>query len=319
MKIFNRIRNIINHVGDTKFKLQKILVNTQKSLVIEKDFQYYLRKEFLQQCVNKTTQLGISNDKISDAEVIVSLTTYGKRIYNVYLTIESIMQGSIRPNRIILWLSETEFNKSQIPHALFMQQKKGLQIEFCEDILSYKKLIPTLKLYPDACIVTIDDDVIYDYNFLSNLLITHNSNKKAICANRIHRFKVDNNNKLLSYYEWQDLIYDYDKSKFNFFTGVGGILYPPHSLNNEVFNKSVFMEICRYGDDIWFFVMAKLNNTEIIKSFSRNSEGDFMEMIEDLEEPLSIKNTSKISCRNDEQISKVFEKYNMYTRLSINQ
>ncbi len=46
---------------------------------------------------------------------------------------------------------------------------KGLTIDWCEDIKSYKKLIPTLKKYPDAIIVTADDDLIYDNKWLEQL------------------------------------------------------------------------------------------------------------------------------------------------------
>lgn len=32
--------------------------------------------------------------------------------------------------------------------------------------------------------------------------------------------------------------------------GVGGILYLPHSLDKEVFNDDVFMDICLNADDV---------------------------------------------------------------------
>ena len=38
--------------------------------------------------------------------MIVTLTTFGQRLNDVYLAIESIMQGSLLPNRIILWLAD---------------------------------------------------------------------------------------------------------------------------------------------------------------------------------------------------------------------
>ena len=45
-------------------------------------------------------------------------------------------------------------------------------------------------------------------------------------------------------------------------TGAGGILYPPHKLYQDVFNEERFLDICRYGDDIWFWAMAILKHTK---------------------------------------------------------
>lgn len=97
-----------------------------------------------------------------DRELIVSLTSYGCRVNSVALTIESIFQQTVKPNRIILWLSSDEFLcLEDLPYSLRKLQERGLDILFCEDIRSFKKLIPTIKLYPEADILTIDDDVLY--------------------------------------------------------------------------------------------------------------------------------------------------------------
>ena len=41
---------------------------------------------------------GITEEKYGVNDLIVSLTSYGQRIHNVYLTIESIMQQTLKPN-----------------------------------------------------------------------------------------------------------------------------------------------------------------------------------------------------------------------------
>ena len=97
-----------------------------------------------------STMKGVSDDLLCEHEVIVSLTSFGKRIYDVHLAIESIMQGSVKPNRIILWLSEEEFKGKPLPKTLEKQKNRGLQIEYCEDLRSYKKIVPTMEKYPDA-------------------------------------------------------------------------------------------------------------------------------------------------------------------------
>ena len=69
--------------------------------------------------------------------------------HTTYDTIESIMEQTMKANRIILWL-DYSFEKQPLPKALQLLQKRGLEIEYCKDIRSYKKLIPALKksLFP---------------------------------------------------------------------------------------------------------------------------------------------------------------------------
>ena len=64
--------------------------------------------------INSITQ-GVSTEKSCDNDVVVSLTTFGNRIHNVHLAIESIMQGTVKPNKIVLWLAEDEFKNKNLP------------------------------------------------------------------------------------------------------------------------------------------------------------------------------------------------------------
>ena len=48
-----------------------------------------------------------------------------------------------------------------------------------------------------------------------------------------------------------------------FFTGLGGVLYPPNSLDIRVLNEEKFSMLCPSGDDIWFWGHALLKGTKI--------------------------------------------------------
>ena len=61
---------------------------------------------------------GVADLPLLDEPLVVSLTTFGQRIFDVHLVVESIMQQTVLPNRIILWLDETEFNESSLPLSL---------------------------------------------------------------------------------------------------------------------------------------------------------------------------------------------------------
>lgn len=257
------------------------------------------------------TENGISNEVLCDHEVIVSLTTHGKRLYDVAATIESIMQGSMKPNRIILWLGE-DMNNVILPITLQNQQKRGLEVAYCKDIRSYTKLIPTLRTHPEAIIITIDDDLIYFYDLVEKLVNMHLEFPKHIIANRIHRIVLDNNNRPLSYMKWNWCATPTDASNLNFFTGVGGVLYPPQSLHPEVLNEKVFLNICKYADDIWFFAMAMKAGTKILKCYTHNGKGEDYLINEDVQDIglLNI-NTGK-NCANDIQLKNVFDSYNLW-------
>ena len=263
------------------------------------------------------SSIGISQEKLCDDEVIVSLTSYGERINEVYLPIESIMQGTVKPNRIILWLSEEEFKEKRLPATLQKQQQRGLQIEYCKDIKSYKKIIPAMQKYPDACVITIDDDVMYGFDLVENLVNCHKANPEAICANRIHRIKTDERKRPLSYLQWGMEIKTKKTSNLNFLTGVGGNLYPAHCFIDESFDEQKFMGLCPFGDDIWINAMIWMSNKKIVQSYTHSDRGrDYIEVRTFQKDALCNQNTNAKECRNDTQIKAVFEQYNLYHYLS---
>lgn len=306
MGIFSYIRNQIRHDRDVKNMLvdinSKILSRTQNILLS----QY--KNILIDKTINSTTR-GVSDEKLCDNEIIVSLTTFGNRIYDVHLTIESIMQGTVKPNRIVLWLAEEEFKGKTLPRMLQLQQKRGLEIEFCEDIRSFKKIVPAMEKYPDACIVTIDDDLIYEFDILENLVNTHVAFPDDVCASRIHRIKLDKSQKPQSYVRWQWFVCPEKKSNLNFLTSGGGTLFPSHCFVKEFFNKEAFLSLCPYADDVWINAMIWMSGRHIVKSYTHSKLGcDYTESYLEQDDALWSENR----CRNDIQLRSVMDKYDLY-------
>lgn len=276
----------------------------------------FQRVEWLKEKVLYCEDLGITDERYCKEEVVVSLTSFGKRINEVYLSIESVMQGTLKPNRIVLWLSESEFKGKTLPITLQKQQKRGLQIEYCEDIRSYSKIVPAMLKYPNACVVTIDDDVLYEFDLLENIVKAHLDCPEDVCACRIHRITLDANQKPNSYMEWQWEVWPQDKSKLNFLTGVGGVLYPAHCFAEEFFNKEAFMSLCPNADDVWINAMILMSERHISKVYTHSKTGcDFLIPYVEQDYALSKENTNKSNCRNDAQINSVFERYGLYEKL----
>lgn len=294
-KILRLIRNSFRNVSETYREVYSM--------------KFFNRRSLLEEKILNSKEMGITNHQYCDSEIIVSLTTYGRRIYDVCFTIESLMQQTFKANKIILWLDE-ETMKKTLPESLSKQIKRGLTIMQTKDIRSYKKLIPALSIFPNANIITVDDDLIYDFDIIERLVKAHLEDPLSIHSCRIHSMTFDSNNKLKSYEDWNWC--KASSSKRNFITGGGGTLYPPRSLAAEVLNEEAFTSLCPTADDVWFTAMAKLKGTPIKKVETRSVIGeDYVYNIDVQDMGLLNINVGKKG-KNNEQIEAVFSRYNIF-------
>ncbi len=174
-----------------------------------------------------------------------------------------------------------------------------------------------MERFPDACIVTIDDDLMYEFDLLENLIQCHKDNPNDICACRMHRITVDNEQKPNSYLKWDLLVYPECKSNFHFLTSGAGTLFPPHCFVDDFFNKDAYMSLCPYADDVWINAMIWLSGRSISKAFTHSRKGcDYIEICPEGNNALSIENLDESNCRNDEQIKAVMDNYDLYHYLT---
>ncbi|MDE5868733.1 MAG: hypothetical protein K2H18_00750, partial [Muribaculaceae bacterium] len=296
-------------------RFKRKLFPAKEMLARFEDLRYEIRRSSLLEKMLHSEKSGVSSEKYCDHEVVVSLTSYGKRLYEVGITIESIMQQSMLPNRIILNLY-TEDVAVSLPIALQRQIKRGLEVHLVStDIRSYKKLIPTLKRFPDAVIITIDDDCIYEYDLVERLFNSYLKNPHSVSAVRTHSILLDKNGKPLPYHKWDSCSAYASKGNRLFFTGVGGVLYPPGAFNDEVFNEEAFMSLAPYADDVWFHAMALLNGTSIVKAPAHS--GDDIDHIENsaVQDIGLVNRNCNIERENDKQIKAIYDRYDIYPLL----
>ena len=209
-------------------------------------------------------ELGLNKQK-REKKLIFSLTSFPQRIPIVSKTIKTLLAQNTKADEIILWLAQEQFpnKENDLTKELLNLKEYGLSIKWCNDIRSYKKLIPTLKEYPNDIIITFDDDIYYPKNTVELLYNEYLKNPNYIYSNRVRRFYLKNN-KLNSQTSAQMHWLKNEKPSYlNKITGCGGVLYPPNSLNQEVFNEKAFREIIPTQDDVWFWAMAILNQTKI--------------------------------------------------------
>jgi hypothetical protein len=168
------------------------------------------KKKYLSWALEKEP---LSGNRENKGRYIVTLTSYGRRVKSTApYAICSLLNQTVTPDRIILWLAEG----TSIPPLLKDLTKRGLEIEFCEDMKSYKKLIPALKRFPDDVLITADDDVYYPANWFEQLKNAYENDKTKIYAHRTHRITFDEQNNIRPYKNWRHAV-----------NGGGGYYSPP--------------------------------------------------------------------------------------------
>ncbi|WP_207423852.1 glycosyltransferase [Desertivirga brevis] len=208
----------------------------------------------------------IDNKKKQDENLlIVSLTTFPARIGKVWMTIESILRQETKPDKIILWLFEGEFDgKRSLPEELLALENRGLEIRFCTDnLMPHKKYYYTLSEFSNARIVTIDDDMLYPPNLLTLLLKHHNNFPTAICCAISRKIKV-RNGLLMPYKEWKYLHKNSLPGYSNLIMGGGGTLFPAGSLPDQVLDKEGIIKHSLRTDDLWLKIMSLKANTKVL-------------------------------------------------------
>lgn len=252
---FNNFRSMFDKIFSVRIVDEHIVI---RILGLKFCKKYPWKYEF-----EEVKEYGLTTEK-RNPKVIVSLTTFPGRIDTVYKTISTLLTQSVKPDELILWLAEEQFPDKQLPDNLTRLQKFGLTIRWCEDIRSFKKLIPTLKEHPNDIIITTDDDYYYDKNLIKTLLEEHEKHPDCIIGGRAMLLVKKRNQKFKLIR--RSYIYDntYLPSYLNPFIGFAGVLYPPHVLHNDVFDKDTFMKIIPTNDDAWFWLNAVRNKTRFV-------------------------------------------------------
>lgn len=194
---------------------------------------------------------------VSSSSYIISLTSYSRRFKSLHLTIESLLQQSLPPRKIFLWLSMDDINNSGIPKKVSKLEKRGLIIKIKnENIRSYKKLSYIKEiLSPDIChVITADDDILYP-RYWAESLINKSIENNCVSCFRGHNFIVKDD--IYNYKYAMKNNTSYDSPSFNLIpTGCSGIAYPKEAISDLVSDASLFNILAPDTDDIWYKMMT---------------------------------------------------------------
>lgn len=209
-----------------------------------------------------STKMGVMKEKRKQ-KIIISLTTFPKRIDTVWITVETLLRQSMKPDEIILWLAKEQFVGMQsLPSQLLEQQKRGLTIRFCDDLRSHKKYYYVMQEYSEDLIILVDDDTFYTKDMVKKLYQMHKHSPKDIVCMTPAMIYPDLTSPPS---KWRKVDAD-EKIEHSFaaqpYTGQG-TLYPPNSISPKAFQKDVIMKICPYADDLWLKFMSLVSNTPV--------------------------------------------------------
>lgn len=202
-------------------------------------------------------------------QVVVSMTSFPAAISYAAQTVRYILDGSVLPDKFVLYLTLSQFEEhDHVLESLRQLSRRNPIFEirnYDRDIRSYRKLIPALMDFPEAIIVTVDDDVRYHRHMLRDLLELHNRIPDAILAHRAKHIKVGRPYRQWSKYRWYHFLFKrIHRSYLTLQTGVAGVLYPPHALKADMLDVELFTAIAPSTDDIWFWAAGVANGFPVI-------------------------------------------------------
>lgn len=200
-------------------------------------------------------------------DLIVSFTSFPARIDKVWMVVECLKRQSVLPEKMILWLSKEQFpTYDSIPQSLQAQVDDLFEIRMVDgDLRSHKKYYYAACEYPNKTIVTCDDDVFYHPDILLYLLKAHKKYPHCVIANITRQMSFTEKGELQPYTLWKQTL-EGGPSPYNVQIGVGGVLYPPHSLSELLLRKDLFLSLAPLADDLWLHLMARLKETQIVQS-----------------------------------------------------
>lgn len=305
------IKKIIKNIlGPTS---TKELISSHSAIQSE-GILFELMREKMISSVLSNRESGIESTMPDGECYVVSLTTHGRRIERVFQTVESIFNQSKKANKVVLYLSKDEFKEAELPLTLQMQIKRGLEIRYVKDIRAYTKLIPALHDFPEANIITVDDDHIYPFDMIDLLSRCHHRYPKSVCC-RVSREMTMNGKDSFNTYLTFNHTYpaSYTTSPRFLALGYGGVLYPPHSLHPDVVNEELFTKLSPFADDLWYKAMELLQGTAVVQL--PRSKSDRTAFEDKNYQELGLWHENIDNHQNDRQIKAIFDHYNLYDAL----
>ncbi|QSS98025.1 hypothetical protein [Psychroflexus sp. ALD_RP9] len=233
-------------------------------------FNYQAPNHFKNILLKKSIQ-GTNTDIKRENKYIVSLTSFPERITEVWISVMCLLNQTVKPDKIILWLAESQFKNEILPKSLKILQNYGLEIRFCDDLRSHKKYLYCLQQFPESYIMTFDDDLFYDNRVVENLIKLKKKYPNSIVANRCHKITFSKGN-LKPYSNWYHNVIEKQPSYSLFHTSGGGVLFEKRLLCDTTFDKELIRKLSLNSDDVWLKIMSIKSNLKTVTNNRYNKD-----------------------------------------------
>lgn len=236
------------------FKLKKIV--KQKLFFVRINIEDWYKKKMIDRAI-KSIPANLIGKNLNDGDIVVSVTSYGRRVTDALpYMLYSLLTQTLLPKKIVVYLDNDNWSIDSLPWQLKRLQEVGVDVRFCNDIRSYKKLIPALIDFPNNAILTLDDDMYYHKNYIEWMTKAYDQSDKRTVLGQWGYIPTKLEGQYIPYNQWLDCKMG-SKDDEKSFIGCCGICYPPHVFDDEILREDIFMQLCPTADDIWFWAMQE--------------------------------------------------------------
>jgi hypothetical protein len=192
------------------------------------------------------------------APLIVSLTSYPPRFPYLQLTLKSLLDQTVRPDKIVLWIAHADL--AQLPETVSELAGELLDIRTCEDLRNFKRLVPAIEEFPDSFIIFVDDDIFYPAQWLERMVRAYDPRDPAVVCYRASRIGHNADGSLTPYRTWPEAVDRKAERPSVDLLPINqmGVLYPPGSLPQQTKDYSLIQKLSPTSDEVWLFFMWRL-------------------------------------------------------------
>ncbi|MEH0835106.1 glycosyltransferase [Pectobacterium cacticida] len=204
--------------------------------------------------------------------IIVNLTSTSSRQDLCAVTVWSLINQNLLPDRIDLWISKEPYladkGVTNIPEWVSNINKIAniVNVRYTENTGPYRKIFPALKTASDEDIlIYADDDVVYGKNWLKELLNHFFENEcKYVVASRIRTRTKNIFGKYKSYNLYPISVVKEDFTDDFIITGVGGCVLMKKHIDLQLVNDTNFLKVAPKTDDLWISKLMVISGTKVV-------------------------------------------------------
>lgn len=196
-------------------------------------------------------------------KLIVSMTTIPSRFKRLEENLPSLLEyQTYKVEKLRINLDDCLSEEQLKPYKELQEKYHQIELGTGEKRWrSCNKLLPTVKDYPDAVIITVDDDIYYKEKTIETLVKEYETNQDCIIAQEVNPIVIEDEKwKFLMSYDVMMKQKEWGKYLSNC------ALYPPHTFDGTDLYDYDKMHYCTDSkdDELWFCINSTLNGVQCI-------------------------------------------------------